>query len=144
MQARIAFFQAAETVATLEVGQVKLLSLSGVASKVFVGDQKIIAAQPNNGSTVAIVAKSVGSTTIIASNDDGDILGKFYVIVTRNAVGQRLAQQVIHREGDRDVKISGSGDGVRLAGRVATPFDADEVYATVESNLPKTTQFITI
>lgn len=129
--------QTAETVATLEVGQVKLLSLTGVASKVFVGDQKIIAAQPNNGSTVAIVAKSVGSTTIIASNDDGDVLGKFYVIVTRNAVGQRLAQQVINREGDRDVKISGLGDGMRLAGRVATPLNADEVYTTVESNLSK-------
>lgn len=124
-------------VATLEVGQVKVLSLSGTASKVFVGDQQIIAAQPNNGASVAVIAKSVGSTTIIASNDDGDILGKYYIIVTKNAVGQRLAQDTIHQNGDRDVKISASGEGARLSGQVATPLEADEVYSTVQSSLPK-------
>ncbi|MEE8658088.1 hypothetical protein CGLAMM_05635 [Acetobacteraceae bacterium EV16G] len=124
-------------VATLEVGQVKILSLCGTASKVFVGDQQILAAQPNNGSSVAVIAKSVGSTTIIASNDDGDILGKYYIIVTKNAVSQRLAQDAIHQNGDHDVKISGSGEGARLSGQVDTPLEADEVYSTVQSSLPK-------
>jgi pilus assembly protein CpaC len=117
---------------SIEVSEGRLLTLSGPAASVFLGDPAIADVQVPQPNRVFIFGKKTGHTTLQALGENGQTVATYDVYVTHpSAHAENLAAGATSGAGD--VKVTAQDNGVQLHGAVPDAVTGASVTASVKS-----------
>lgn len=110
------------TPVVLDVDQADILRLQRAAAQVFVANPDIADIQAPEATTVIVLGKKPGRTTLIALDAAGAEVGRFAVTVRFGSAGlsQRIQQDYPHL----DVAVNNVGQNTILSGKTNTPAEA--------------------
>jgi len=109
----------------LELNRGQVVRLPRPASTVFIANPDIADVQVKSANLVYVFAKKGGETTLIAVDNDDQVMVDSRVLVTGNQ--QRLQDSVREMLPGRDVTISSLGEQLVLEGKVASPAESENV-----------------
>jgi pilus assembly protein CpaC len=111
---------------SLGVGKSIVVDLPADIKDVLVADPKIANAVVRTSRRAYIIGVAIGQTNVYFFDADGKQLMAFDIAVKRDLNGIRAAiKQVMP---NADIAVDGMGDGIMLAGTVASPAEAQQAY----------------
>jgi pilus assembly protein CpaC len=110
----------------LGVGKTVVIDLPRDAKDVLVADPKIANAVVRTSRRAYLIGVAVGQTNVFFFDASGNQIAGLDIAVTRDLNGIRAALQKLFP--DSDIKVDGLADGIMLAGSVASPMEAQQVY----------------
>ncbi|WP_407654860.1 type II and III secretion system protein family protein [Brenneria populi] len=125
--------EVAETnVVHMTVHQGRMLRLDGLPDSVLVADPAIASFELPSPGNLFIYAKSVGTTTLYAMDENGDVINAIRIVSEHDlkALGERLKREFP----SADIQLeAGIPSGVIVRGSVDTPQDAKRVIDSVQA-----------
>lgn len=109
----------------LELNRGQVVRLPRPASTVFIANPDIADVQVKSANLVYVFAKKGGETTLIAVDNEDQVMVDSRVLVTGNQ--QRLQDSVREMLPGRDVTISSLGEQLVLEGKVGSPAESENV-----------------
>ncbi len=107
----------------LGVAKGRMIRFAAPASSVFIGDSKIADVQVKSPTTVYLIAKAPGETTLMALDDHDEMLADFDVDVDYDT--SQLQRDLKRLLPDSDINVSTTSNAVVLSGAVATAAEAE-------------------
>lgn len=107
----------------LGVAKGRMIRFAAPASSVFIGDSKIADVQVKSPTTVYLIAKAPGETTLMALDDHDEMLADFDVDVDLDT--SQLQRDLKRLLPDSDITVSTTNNAVVLSGAVATVAEAE-------------------
>ena len=108
----------------LGVGKTVVIDLPRDAKDVLVADPKIANAVVRTSRRAYLIGVAVGQTNVFFFDASGAQIVGFDIAVTRDLNGIRAALKRMLPEAD--IKVEGIGDGIMLAGTVASPMESQQ------------------
>ena len=120
----------------IEVGHGMRIPQTGGAEAVFVADSDIADVKTSPGEAVFLIAKSVGSTTLIATDQAGETIFDYDVVVihTVRAMNEMLAT----RFPAQDVAVSSSKGSLLLDGKIDSQQTRADILTSLRASAPAT------
>lgn len=109
----------------IEVSRGQVVRLPRPASTVFIANPDIADVQVKSANLVYVFAKKGGETTLIAVDNEDQVMVESRVLVTGNQ--QRLQDKVREMLPNSEVVISSLGEQLVLEGKVGSPADSENV-----------------
>ncbi len=108
---------------TIEVNRGQVVRLPRPASTVFIANPDIADVQVKSANLVYVFAKRGGETTLIAVDNEDQVMLESRVIIVGNQ--QRLQDSLREMLPGRDITVSSIGEQIVLEGKVASPTDSE-------------------
>jgi pilus assembly protein CpaC len=134
-------FTYAATIVNVGVGDAHSFSTKSTIGSVFVSDPAIADYHIIQKDKIVFYGKSVGSTTLMVFDDEGNTIVSNKLIVNKSLV--HIQQQLQINYPDSEINVVNLGDQVVLSGSVATEQIRQEIYRMVGELMgkePKITQ----
>src|SRR5881296_3654280 len=123
---RIAAEDAGARIVALGVGKSVVVDLPRDTKDVLVANPQIANAVVRSARRAYLIGVAVGQTNVFFFDAEGRQIAGFDIAVTRDLNGVRAALRQILP--NADIRIEGVGDGVMLAGIVASPGESQQAY----------------
>lgn len=127
--------QASTTVMNLSKGQAQAFQVKRVIGSVFIADPTIADYQVIDKKKVVAFGKSVGSTSLLVFDEEGNTITGRQLVVNQSMV--HIQQQIQLRYPELDVSIYNLGDQVVLSGLVASEEQKNNIERLVGELLAK-------
>ncbi len=119
----------------IDAGQSRMLRLDWPAATVSLTDPTIADVQVASSDVLLVYGKVAGRTSLVALGSDGELVGRWTVVVTVELESVRSA--LAEEPELRDLKVRPWRQGVELIGVVASPDAAERALQLARASLPE-------